>query len=363
MRPMHGIRRRLRSWRLLLGVTAGVLLTAQFGGCYYVQAVSGQLELLRKREPITELVQQSELSDEKRARLRMVLEARQFAVDELKLPDNDSYRSYADLGRDYVVWNVFAAPEFSLQPKTWCFLVVGCVAYRGYFAEPAARKHADKLARDGLDVHVGGVPAYSTLGRFDDPLLNTMLRWSDAELVSTLFHELAHQRLFVKGDTGFNESYATAVAEAGLERWLTAREQAAELQTFAKRDDLRRALTALAEDTKAELAALYADDQDDEFKRHRKRELLDRLSMRASDEATRSGFKPTGWWNPPLNNARLLSVSLYRGNLDAFRTLFERCEQRFECLHAEAEQLAELDAPERERALAEISESSGRYSR
>ena len=327
------------------------LLSAQFGGCYYAQAVSGQLEVLRKREPIVEVVEDPQLSDETKRRLRMVLEARQFAVDELGLPDNDSYRTYADLERDYVVWNVFAAPEFSLEPKTWCFPIVGCVAYRGYFAESAANRQAARLKDDGYDVHVGGVPAYSTLGRFDDPVLNTMLRWSDIDLVATVFHELAHQVLFVKGDTGFNESFATAVAEAGLDRWLVAQGQEAELSAFAAREALRESLNDIVGDVRERLAALYASDIDDTAKRGQKKALLDELSTRAASAATRAGFRADGWWQPPLNNARLSAVSLYRGQVGAFRVLYTRCEEDFECLYGEAKRLADLDPDARQAAL------------
>jgi len=200
-----------------------------------MQAARGQLDVMSKREPIDKLIEAPDTPEELAARLRLVSEARQFAIDELLLPDNDSYRSYADLGRDYVVWNVFAAPEFSLDPKTWCFPIAGCVAYRGYFSEDAARRKADQLAEDGLDVAVGGVPAYSTLGRFDDPVLNTMMHWEDADLVATIFHELAHQVLYVKNDSAFNESFATTVEEIGIERWLTSRDQGGDFNDYNRR--------------------------------------------------------------------------------------------------------------------------------
>ena len=343
------------SWRLVLLLALSLAVVTQFGGCYYVQAVSGQLELIRKREPIVEVVQDPELPDDTRRRLNMVLEARQFAVDELKLPENDSYRTYADLKRDFVVWNVLAAPEFSVQGKTWCFPVVGCVAYRGYFSETAARRFAAKLADDGYDVHVGGVAAYSTLGRFDDPLLNTMLRWSDLDLVSTLFHELAHQRLFIKGDTAFNESFATAVAEAGLERWLEARGGKADLAGHLARDELREALTKMVGETRTELSALYALTIDDGTKRQKKTELLERLSADAAEVAKTAGFAAPGWVRPPLNNARLLSVALYRGHLDAFRHIFSRCSDDFACFYTEAKRLSELEPEVRQNSLAELS--------
>ena len=173
-------------------------------------------------------------SPELAARLRLVQEARQFSVDELGLPDNKSYRTYADIERDFVIWNVIAAPEFSTQPKTWCFPVAGCVGYRGYFSQDGARRESEKLKAKGFDVVVGGVAAYSTLGKFNDPVINSMMNWDDVELVGVLFHELAHQVLYVKGDTGFNESFATAVEEFGVHcgglnraaRWMTSRRTA-----------------------------------------------------------------------------------------------------------------------------------------
>ena len=347
---------RPRRLALLIGLLA--LLLAQFGGCYYAQAVSGQLEVLRKREPILEVVEDPAIADETKRRLRMVLEARQFAVDELGLPDNDSYRTYADLEREYVVWNVFAAPEFSLEPKTWCFPVVGCVAYRGYFAEAAAVRHADRLADDGYDVHVGGVPAYSTLGRFDDPVLNTMLRWSDVYLVETVFHELAHQELFIKGDTGFNESFATAVAEAGLDRWLKAQGREAELTVDDNRDDLRETLNEIVSDVRERLLAVYDSDLDVESMREQKRALLDELSERAGQAATGAGFAANGWWQAPLNNARLSAVTLYRGHVDAFRTVYLRCDQDFACLYSEAKRLGALEPDARQAALESLAESA-----
>lgn len=355
-------------WRFF-GVRAGLLaalgvvVLLQSGGCYYVQAVNGQLELLRKREPIEEVVKDADLDDEIRRRLAMVLEVRQFAVDELRLPDNDSYKTYVDLGRDYVVWNVFAAPEFSLEPRTWCFPVVGCVAYRGYFAESAARRHAEKLDAEGFDVYVGGVPAYSTLGRFDDPVLNTMLRWSDADLVATVFHELAHQRLFVKGDTGFNESFATAVGEAGLARWLEAQGREGELDAYERRGELRETMTRIVDEARAQLAALYAEPNDPEVTRERKAALMEQLVERAEQAAAEAGFAGSGWLRPPLNNARLLPFALYRGHVDAFRALLTECSDDFECFYAAAESLADLEPEARSRRLEALASSTGRDAR
>ena len=188
-------------------------------GCYYVQAAQGHLKLMSAREPIETVVADAETPDAVRKRLNVVTEARRFAIEELGLPDNGSYTSYVDLGRDYVVVNVFAAPEFSLAPKRWCHPFVGCMAYRGYYAADDATEYAARLAREGWDTTTSKVRAYSTLGRFRDPVLSTMIAGSEDATVSLVFHELAHQVIYVRGDTAFNESFATFVASEGLRRW------------------------------------------------------------------------------------------------------------------------------------------------
>ena len=211
--------------RLLTIAGAALPLT----GCYLMQAASGQMEIASKREPIAAVLADTSTPAQLRTRLEYVAAARDFASRELGLPDNESYRSYADLGRPFVVWNVFAAPEFSVEPRRWCFPIAGCVVYRGYFSEAAAQRYARRLRRHGDDAAVGGVAAYSTLGHFKDPVLSTMLGWSDAQLAGTLFHELAHQVVYVPGDSEFNESFATVVEEARLERWLTAQQRIQDL--------------------------------------------------------------------------------------------------------------------------------------
>jgi len=302
------------------------------------------MEILRKRTPISEVIEDAGSSAQLRQRLAMVQEARQFAVAELLLPDNESYRTFVDLERDYVVWNVIAAPEFSLRAKTWCYPIVGCVAYRGYFSEKAAKKHAEKLRAHGYDVFVGGVIAYSTLGRFADPVLNTMMRWSDTELVSVLFHELAHQRLFIKGETGFNESFATAVAEIGVEHWLRSHGKQAEIEAYQGRGNLRQTLMLLVDAAKTELDALYATADDNDRKREKKDDILARLSSDAEEVVQQQSFAATNWLRPPLNNARLASLVLYRGQLDTFRDLFKRCNSELTCFYRAAEELAQARA-------------------
>ncbi len=343
-------RRKRRLLYVAISVAA-MAVAVQLGGCYYMQAVGGQIDLLNRREPIADVLTDPALSSEARRKLELVVQARQFASSELGLPDNNSYQSYADLERDYVVWNVFAAGEFELTPLTWCFPVVGCVAYRGYFAEEAAQKYARGLADDGYDVRVSGVPAYSTLGRFDDPVLNTMLNWSDAGLISTLFHELAHQRLFIKNDTTFNESFATAVEEVGLERWLEQQPGSIDLARHQDGRRYRAAQTALAEAAKRDLEAIYASDMGVDEKRAAKTRRFAALAQAAQALAKERGFTVGGWLSPPLNNASLLPVSLYRGRVGAFRALLAECDHDLECFYTRCEQLGQLDAEARNAAL------------
>jgi predicted aminopeptidase len=324
-----------------------------------MQAIRGHSELMSRRQPVAEVIADGEAPEALRNKLELVQGARDFAVTELALPDNDSYRTYADLERDYVVWNVFAAPEFSLQPKTWCYPVAGCVAYRGYFKEASARKLEHKLAADGYDVMVGGVAAYSTLGRFADPLLNTMMRWSEVDLVATMFHELAHQQLYIRNDSAFNESFATAVAVIGIERWLAKTGEPDRLKAYRQYRELRNAMFDLVSDAKSRLDTIYAtvpasgrpSEADVAALRKRKQAVLDRLSADAAELIDADGNGRNNWLAPPLNNARLVSLNLYEGWVDAFLNLFGRCEQDFACFYERAEALSALPEDERSAAL------------
>jgi predicted aminopeptidase len=306
-----------------------------------MQAARGQLEVMNKREPIDELIVADETPDDLAARLAVVLEARQFSIDELHLPDNDSYRSYADLERDYVVWNVFAASEFSLQPKSWCYPVVGCVSYRGYFAEDNARKEALQLQENGFDVAVGGISAYSTLGKFSDPILNTMMHWDDTILIAVMFHELAHQLLYKKDDSTFNESFATAVEEFGIERWLAGRGQERDFENYRDRRALRSRLIEHMRLAREDLDEVYSSSLDDATKRARKLERLAQLKLVLREEFESRGDEAPSWVNENLNNARLASMSLYHGRLDEFREIFTQCEQDILCFYERAKTLSE----------------------
>jgi len=306
---------------------------ASISSCYYTQAVRGQLDVMRKREPIANVIADADTSTELANRLRLVEEARSFSVLELGLPDNDSYRSYADVERDYVVWNVFAAPEFSLQAKQWCFPVAGCVSYRGYFSEQAAHNEAVRLMGKGFDVSVGGIAAYSTLGKFNDPILSTMMHWEDVDLVATMFHELAHQLLYVKGDSGFNESFATAVEEFGIERWLASRGLDAEMAEYLDSRGLRQRLMQLIEVARSDLAEIYAGPLDTNTMRSRKSVRLDLLDTEVTREFEASGRRVPAWFGEGLNNARLASMVLYQGQMSEFRGLLAECDDDIRCFY------------------------------
>ncbi len=324
---------------------------ANLGGCYYLQAVRGQLEVLCKREPIVEVLADAATPAQVAERLKLVQQARDFSIETLRMPDNGTYRSYADLGRDYVVWSIFAAPELSLDAVNWCYPVVGCVSYRGYFREERALQEAQALEARGFDVYVGGVPAYSTLGRFDDPVLNTMLRWDDLQLVGTVFHELAHQVLYIPDDTGFNESFASTVEEIGVERFLLSRGSDAALAVYRQRAQQRHGLRELIAAARDDLERYYRETLDDDEKRLLKEDRLEALSADVRALVASQGMPTANGFLAAWNNARLLSFSLYSGWVPAFRRMYADCGQDIECFYAEATRVSALDRAAREHYL------------
>lgn len=326
---------------------------------YYAQLAGGQWQLLAARQPVAELLADPQQPAELRQRLRLAQDARAFASAQLALPDNRSYRLYADLGRPYVVWNLFATAEFSLEAQTHCFPIAGCVAYRGYFDEQRARGAAALLRGEGLDTEVAGVEAYSTLGWFDDPLLAGMLDWSDARVAALIFHELAHQRLYLPGDTAFNESFARFVEEEGLRQWRRARglpPPPAHLQRQ------REQFVALMLASRARLEALYARPLAPEALRAAKQAEFQRL--RGEYAALRDGpwqgdGRYDGWFARPLNNARLLPFGLYEQWVPAFASLFAAVGGDWPCFYARAAALAELGEAERRQALTALQARDG----
>jgi len=342
--PLRPPYRQLRLLPLLLAC-------AGLTGCYYLQAANGQWQVLREREPIAEILEDETTPVGLAERLRLVQAAREFSIRELALPDNDSYRTYADIEREYVVWNVFAAPEFSLEPRTWCFPVAGCVSYRGYFSRDAAYRESGRLAKRGFDVAVGGVSAYSTLGNFDDPVLSSMMQWDDIRLVAVLFHELAHQVLYIKGDSAFNESFATAVEEYGVRQWLQSHGKEGDIGVYHERRELRQTLMGLVATARVDLGEYFESALPDDEKRRLKAARLGQLSAEAESVLAEAGRKGASWLSGDLNNARLISMTLYEGQLPAFRKLLQNCREEIRCFYEEATALSELDKSSRNEAL------------
>lgn len=319
---------------------------------YYAQAVRGGLEIVCKRRSIARLLADPAVDAELRGRLQVVQEMREFAVEALALPDNGSYRSYADLGRPYSTWTVVVAPELALEPRQWCFPIAGCVTYRGYFSRQAAERFAARWRDQGHDVDIGGVAAFSTLGWLDDPVLNTFLALPDADLAGLLFHELAHQVVYVRDDTAFNESFATAVEQAGVERWLAARGRGEEVAAYRAGRTHEAEVARLVAGARLRLAAVYAAAEADDWKRRRKAEVLAELRAEYLRKATEWGRSPyAGWFESGLNNARLASFSAYHELVPGFEALLSGEAGDLGRFFARVRRLAELPAEARRREL------------
>jgi predicted aminopeptidase len=345
-----------RSWPWLLAA----LLAGALGGCstlgYYAHLAAGETGVLVRRRPIARVIANPHTAPALRARLQLALQARAFASDALGLPRNRSYTLYADLDRPYVMYNVFATPALSLQPVRHCFPIAGCVAYQGFYQLDRAQAAAARLRAAGDDVYIGGVPAYSTLGHFADPVLSTMNRWSDDQLVGTIFHELAHQQLYVKGDTVFNESFASFVQREGLRQWHRATHRPADDPAAVRR---RQTFTPLVLATRQRLSALYASDLPDAAKHMRKQAEFARL--RRDDQRLRNGewrghddYK--AWVDGPLNNAKLLPFGLYDARVPAFAALFAQSRRNWKAFYAAARRIGQLPPAQRHAALAALAD-------
>ena len=335
------------------------------GGCanlgYYLHVAGGHADIQARTRPIEEALEDPALAPETRARLGLVRRAREYASRELFLPDNESYRRYADLERPFVVWNVFAAPELALAPREWCFVFAGCVSYRGYFSRARADELAAELRAERYDVYVAGVAAYSTLGWFHDPMLNTILRRPEAEVIGVMFHELAHQKLYVRDDTAFNESFATAVEFEGVKRWYARAGGAPEAFSAYEQNRKRRAeFTALVLKHRARLEKTYGSDLTDAEKRAAKAEAF--RALRRDYEKLKQGWNGyvgyDAWFAQDLNNAHLISVGLYHAHVAAFRTLLTHKQGDLEAFYAAAAELARRPKPERTAALSALVNAS-----
>ncbi|WP_256250710.1 aminopeptidase [Nitrosomonas sp. Nm51] len=289
---------------------------------YYAQAVNGHMDVMRRAQPISGLIDNPGVDPDLKRILSQAAAMRKFASEALELPDNQSYTRYADLKRPYAVWNVVAAPEFSIRLKRWCFVKAGCVSYRGFFSQARAERYADRLRAKGYDVHVGGVPAYSTLGWFSDPVLNTFIH-SELELARLIFHELAHQVVYVPGDTVFNESFATLVEQEGIRRWLTHKGKSEQYAAYHARREMQTTFNTLVLAHRKRLKALFETDISDAGKRAAKAYVFNDLHAQFTLLASaRPEFgRYERWFAKPLNNARLATVSVYTQLLPAFRAL------------------------------------------
>ncbi len=338
---------KLRYWVLLLCVVT-------LGGCstvgYYSQAVGGHLKLMSKRQSIETLLADETTDPDLRYKLETLISARQFAITELSLPANDSYSTYVETGRAAVTWNVVATTEFSLAPVSWCFPIAGCVNYRGYYDREDAEHYAAALAENNHDVTVGGAAAYSTLGWFDDPVYDTMLRGQDIHYVGTLFHELAHQLLYIKDDSNFNEAFASFVEQEGVRIWLNHRQQADRISGYET--SLQRAADFgdLLKKSRESLVSVYSKDISDEEKRRGKEAAFAQMredyeALKTSQWGGYAGYD--GWFRRGLNNARLVAVATYRQYVPAFAAMYEEAGQDLIRFYELAKEIGELPADRR----------------
>jgi predicted aminopeptidase len=335
----------------VLALVSGLCGCTNIG--YYYQAAEGQMQIWNRSRPIAQVIEDTRTPPQLRERLSLVLRMRDFASVELALPDNGSYRKYADLERPFVVWNVFAAAEFSVLPKEWCFPFAGCVVYRGYFSQARAEQFGEELRRKGLDVFVVGIPAYSTLGWFDDPVLNTVMRYPDAELARLIFHELAHQVVYVPGDTVFNESFAVAVEQEGVDRWLARYGDAAKRTAFDLYEQRKGAFIDLVMKYRDSLRTLYASAASDTEKRRKKAETF--AAMKAQYLTLKSSWGGYAGYDrffaQELNNAHLVPVATYSELVAGFRRVLAENGGDFKRFYAAVREIGKLPKEQRQAKL------------
>lgn len=337
---------------LLVGLCLPLL-----GACadmgYYLHSVKGHFSIIQQKRDIDDILRDEHVDSKLSQRLQLVQGIRRFAFDELMLPESDSYSEYADLKRNYVLKNLFAAEEFSIRAKQWCYPIVGCAGYRGFFDLERLDEFVSDLQQQNYDVYVASVAAYSTLGWFDDPVLNTFINWPDYRLAGLIFHELAHQQLYVDGDSRFNESFATAVQQAGVEKWLLSQGLDLQLQLYRQHILNRRAVFDLIKQTRNELDQLYQRDINDDEKRRLKAQALERLKARyqalAKTHQVKDGFQR--WFDGELNNARLVSVSTYNDWVPVFSAILVQQQGDFRAFYNEVERISKVPRQQRQQCF------------
>ncbi|MNK23237.1 hypothetical protein D3C87_415260 [compost metagenome] len=353
-----------KSWHLLAAELlprwrSGLLLCVllSLAGCaqmnYYAQATHGQSSLMAAARPIDDLLQNPELEPKLRQRLLTANKIRRFAVDELALPDNGTYQNYADLQRPYALWNVVATPELSMKPLQWCFPIAGCVSYRGYYSEAGAQAFAGEMRAAGNDVQIMGVPAYSTLGWYKDPVLSSFINYPDAEVARLMIHELAHQIVYVQGDTQFNESFATAVEEVGVDRWLARNGDEKARQSYMTAQQRKQQFIALLLQYRQKLVDNYASGRTDAAKRQAKLEIF--AALQDDYQALKASWNGhtayDRWFAQGLTNAHLASVATYHDLVPGFRALLRETNE-FPAFYRAVIDLSRLDKQARDRQLA-----------
>ena len=335
-------------------LTISVLLVLACSSCssisYYHQSISGHLSLITKRKAIATIVNDPSNDIKLIKQLSQAQEIRTFASSRLKLPENGSYQSFVQLDQPYVTWAVFAAPEFSVNLKNWCFLIVGCVQYIGYFKQQNANNYANKLSAKGLDVYVAGIPAYSTLGWFDDPLLSSMIDRGEIVTAAYIFHELSHQQFYVKGDSGFNEAFATAVEEIGVSLWLKENNKLDQLEKYHDWLKQKKVFSEFIKSSRQDFEDLYAKGLPEQVMREKKKALIEQ--MRTEFNTLTNHHKQisryANWMAGPLNNAQLGAISLYRELVPAFKNIYQLCNKDFERFYAHTRQISKLPIEKRE---------------
>ncbi len=363
-RPIAGI---------LSALFATSLIVTCITGCgnlgYYWQNTQGHLAVMNAAKPVQDWLDDAQTSAATKRRLELAQRIREFASKQLALPDNASYRRYADLKRSAVVWNVVAAPPYSLQLKTWCFAVVGCVSYRGYYTEADAKLEAEKVKAEGFEVNVYGVPAYSTLGYMNwaggDPLLSTFINYPEGELARMIFHELAHQVLYVKDDTTFNESFATAVERLGGQQWLAKNGSEAARQEYAAHDSRRREFRALTLSARERLAQVYkqnrqatgiesAHNAPESIAIEKKQAMQQMLVEYAQLKASWGGFAGYDRFIAQANNASLGALAAYDEFVPQFEAVFEKQGRDWKTFYQAIQSITSLPKDERRKALADM---------
>jgi predicted aminopeptidase len=334
-----------------------ILLSITPAGCeslqYYGHVINGHAKILNNRQSIKQLIADPQTATELKGKLKRILEIREFAENQLFLPVNNHYRTYTELNRPYVTWNVYAAPEFSLTAKTWAYPVIGRAAYRGYYVRSHALSYAERLQNNGYDVYVGGATAYSTLGWFEDSVFSTFIARDESQLAALIFHELAHQVLYVRDDTTFNESFATAVEQAGLRRWMIYSNNPNGLKKYLANRERHRQFVELVKRYRFELDSLYRKDIPRAVKRHQKASVFRRLKTEYDhtklDWDANSAYDD--WFNTALNNAKLISVAAYYDLVPEFLRLLQSNHNDLRQFYAACRQLAKLPKAERDRSL------------